>query len=171
MVTETRFGIFCSSRVIQNDSVFWYMLFWTSAETDSTNLYRTTTQLISRLNKYPFQHTFVKETARTTKARKQTYAHIIMCWSHWWLSRRWSWTGKISWASRQSFHNLRHGISAERAKLWQHQRHQQGNLSKRADSQKLQVPGLSCIRRGFQAWDTLQDSIDDSSLDNVETSL
>ena len=36
----------------------------------------------------------------------------------------------------------------------QHQRHQQGDQSKRTeacDCHKLQVPGLSCIRRGFQA--------------------
>ena len=33
-----------------------------------------------------------------------------------------------------------------------------------------QVPGLSCIWRGFQAWDILQDSADDSSIDKIETS-
>ena len=36
---------------------------------------------------------------------------------------------------------------------------------------KLQVAGLSYNWRGFQAWDTLQDSTDDSSIDKIETSL
>ena len=36
---------------------------------------------------------------------------------------------------------------------------------------KFQVPGLSYNWWGFQAWDALQDSIDNSSTDNVETSL
>ena len=39
------------------------------------------------------------------------------------------------------------------------------------DSHKLLVPGVSCIWRGFQAWDTLQDSTDDSSIDKNEISL
>ena len=36
---------------------------------------------------------------------------------------------------------------------------------------KLQVPGLSYKWWGFQAWDTPQDSTDDSSIDMVETGL
>ena len=36
---------------------------------------------------------------------------------------------------------------------------------------KLHAPGLSCIWRGFLAWDTLQDNTDDSIIDKVETSL
>ena len=39
------------------------------------------------------------------------------------------------------------------------------------DSHKLQVPRLSYNWWGFQAWDTLQESTDDSSIDKVETSL
>ena len=57
---------------------------------------------------------------------------------------------------------------------WQHQRHQQWDLSERAkalDSHELQVPRLSCIRRGFQAWDTFQDNTDNSSIDKVQTSF
>ena len=38
------------------------------------------------------------------------------------------------------------------------------------DSHKLQEPGLS-YNWGFQAWDTLQDSTDNSSTDKAETSL
>ena len=38
-------------------------------------------------------------------------------------------------------------------------------------SHKLQIPGLSYNWWGFQAWDTLQDSTDNSSIDKVETSL
>ena len=36
---------------------------------------------------------------------------------------------------------------------------------------KLSRTILSCIWRGFQAWDTLQNSIDDSIIDKVEASL
>ena len=39
------------------------------------------------------------------------------------------------------------------------------------DCQKLQVPGPSYNWWGFQAWDTLQDRTDNSSIDKVETSL
>ena len=39
------------------------------------------------------------------------------------------------------------------------------------DSHKLQVPGLSYNWWGFQAWDTLQDSTGNSSIDKTETSL
>ena len=38
------------------------------------------------------------------------------------------------------------------------------------DSHKLQIPGLSYNWWGFQAWDTLQDSTDNSSTDKAETS-
>ena len=38
-------------------------------------------------------------------------------------------------------------------------------------SHKLQIPGLSYNWWGFQAWDTLQDSTDNSSIDEAETSL
>ena len=36
---------------------------------------------------------------------------------------------------------------------------------------KLQMPWLSCTWRGFQTWDTLQDSAADCSIDKAETSL
>ena len=39
------------------------------------------------------------------------------------------------------------------------------------DCHQLQVPGLSSNWWGFQAWDTLQDRTDDSSIDGAETSL
>ena len=39
------------------------------------------------------------------------------------------------------------------------------------ESHKLQKSGLCCIWRGFQAWDTLQDSSDDSSNYKIENSL
>ena len=54
------------------------------------------------------------------------------------------------------------------------QRHQTGDQRKQTeawDSHKLQLPWLSCIWWGFQAWDSLQDSTDNSSIDKVETSL
>ena len=39
------------------------------------------------------------------------------------------------------------------------------------DSHKLEVSGLSYNWWGFQAWNTLQDSADNSSIDKAETSL
>ena len=66
------------------------------------------------------------------------------------------------------------GSVPRRPSWWQHQRHQQGNQSKGTetwDSHKLQVPGLSCIWRGFKVWDTLKDNKVDSSIAEVETSL
>ena len=39
------------------------------------------------------------------------------------------------------------------------------------DCHKLQITGLSYNWWGFQAWDTLQDSTDNSSIDKAETSL
>ena len=69
-------------------------------------------------------------------------------------------------------------ISAEKTKLMtnntNNQWHQQRDQSKWTDAwdwHKLQVNGLSYNRGGFQAWDTLQDSTDNSSIDKVETSL
>ena len=38
-------------------------------------------------------------------------------------------------------------------------------------SHKLHVPGRSWIQRGFPAWDTLQDSTDNSNIEKVEPSL
>ena len=56
----------------------------------------------------------------------------------------------------------------------QHQWHQhrdQSEWTETWDSHKLQISGLSYNWRGFQAWDTLQDSTDNSSIDKAETSL
>ena len=53
--------------------------------------------------------------------------------------------------------------------LYQHR--DQSEWTKAWDSHKLQIPGLSYNWWGFQAWDTLQDSTDNSSIDEVETSL
>ena len=39
------------------------------------------------------------------------------------------------------------------------------------DSHNLQVPGLSYNLWGFRAWDTLQDSTDNNSIDKVQSSL
>ena len=92
------------------------------------------------------------------------------------LSRRGRRTGKFSWASRQSHRSVRHEDQCreDRADDKQHHWHQHGDQSKWReawDSHKLQVPGLSYYWWGFQAWDTLQDSTDDSSIDKVKTSL
>ena len=91
-------------------------------------------------------------------------------------SRRGRRTSKISWASRQSLSCLLHGDRCREDQAdAKHQRHQQRDQSKRTeawDSHKLQVPGLSCIWRGLQAWNALQDSTaQDSSINKVETSF
>ena len=44
-------------------------------------------------------------------------------------------------------------------------------IKEASDSYKLHVSGLRCICRGFQTWDTLQDSTDDSSIYKFEASL
>ena len=57
---------------------------------------------------------------------------------------------------------------------WQHQWHRhrdQSEWTEAWDSGKLQVPGLSYNWLGLQAWDTLQDNTDNSSIDKAETSL
>ena len=62
----------------------------------------------------------------------------------------------------------------KRPNWWQHQQQQQRDQNKwteACDSQKLQVPGLSCTWWGFKAWDTFKDSTDNSSIDKVETHL
>ena len=78
-----------------------------------------------------------------------------LSWWHRWLSRRGRRTGKFSWASRQNLHSLRHGDQCrdDHADYKEHQRHEQGDLSKRTeawDSHKLQVPGPCCIWRGLE---------------------
>ena len=82
-------------------------------------------------------------------------------------------TGKISWASRQSLHSLRHGDQCreDQADDKQHQWHQhkdQNKWTEAWDYHSLQVPGLSCNWRGFRGWDTLQHSTDNNSIDKVE---
>ena len=80
------------------------------------------------------------------------------------------------WASWQSLHSLRHGDQCweDQADDKQHQWHQdrdQSEWTEAWDSHKLRTPGLIYNWWGFQAWDTLQDSTDNSSINNVETSL
>ena len=55
------------------------------------------------------------------------------CWWHWWLSRRGRRTGKFSWASWQSLHNLRHEDQCrdDQADDKQHQWHQHRDQSER----------------------------------------
>ena len=63
---------------------------------------------------------------------------------------------------------------SRRPSWWQHQWHQHRDQSKWTeawDSHKFQVPGLSYNWWGFQAWDTVQDSTDNSSIGKVETTL
>ena len=67
-------------------------------------------------------------------------------------------------------------ISAKKTKAddKQHQWHQhrdQSEWTEAWDSHKLQVPRFSYNWWGFQAWDNLQDSTDNSSIDKAETSL
>ena len=85
-------------------------------------------------------------------------------------------TGKLSSASWQNFHSLRHGDQCreDQADDKQHQWHQHRDQSEwtgALDSHKLQIPRLSYNWWGFQAWDTLQDSTDTCSIDKAETSL
>ena len=66
-------------------------------------------------------------------------------------------------------------ISAEKTTLitdnqW-HQHRDQSEWTEAWDCHKLQVPGLSYNWWGFQAWDTHQDSTDNSSTDKAGTSL
>ena len=62
-----------------------------------------------------------------------------------------------------------------RPSWWQtppwHQHRDQSEWTEAWDCHKLQEPGLSYSWWGFQAWDTLQDSTDNSRIDKVETSL
>ena len=83
---------------------------------------------------------------------------------------------KNSWASRQSVHSLRHGdrcreYKADDKKHQWHPRSDQNKVTDAWDCHQLQVPGLSYNWWGFQAWDTLQDSTDNSSIDKVVTNL
>ena len=91
-------------------------------------------------------------------------------------NRRGRRTGKLSWASWQSLHSLRHGDQCreDQADDKQHKWHQhrdQSAWTEAWDNYKLQIPGLSYNWWGFQAWDTLQYSKDNSSIDKAETSL
>ena len=99
-----------------------------------------------------------------------------LCWWHRWLSRKGRRTSKISWASRQSFHSLRLGDSAEKTRLMTNNTscintRDQSKWTEAWHCHKLQVPGLSYNWWGFQAWDTLQDSTDNSSIDKVKTNF
>ena len=82
----------------------------------------------------------------------------------------------MSWPSRQSLLSLRHGDKCredqadDKLHQW-HQHRDQSEWTEAWESDKIEVPGLGCNRRGVQAWDTLQDSRDDGSLDKVKTTL
>ena len=106
---------------------------------------------------HPLQHISGKDHDRRLRRHCQRWRQNIhqppLCWWHRWLSKRGRRTGKFSWASWQSLHSLRH----EWTEAW--------------DSHKLQIPGLSYNWWGFQAWDTLQNSSDNGSIDKAETSL
>ena len=69
--------------------------------------------------------------------------------------------------------SLRHGDQYQeyQADDKQHQWHQhtdQSEWTEAWDSHKLQIPGLSYNWWGFQAWDALQDSTDNSSIDRLK---
>ena len=91
------------------------------------------------------------------------------------LSRRRRRTGKVSWASRQSLHSLRQGDQCQEDQA--DDKHHRGiNTEIKVNGQKLETvtsfKHLGCYNWWrFQAWDTLQDSTDNSSIDKVETSL
>ena len=71
-------------------------------------------------------------------------------------------------------HNVRNTLQ-KWADSWYDTHHENDHLlitwTEAWDSHKLQVPGLSYNWWGFQAWDILQDSTDNSSTDKAETSL
>ena len=132
---------------------------------------------------HPLQHISGKDHNRCLRRswrhcqhRRQNNHQFPLCWWHWWLNRRGRRTGKFIWVSQQSLHSLHHRdhCREDQANDKQHQWHQhrdQGKWTEAWDCHKLQVPGLSYNWWGFQAWDTLQDSTDNSSTDKVETSL
>ena len=112
---------------------------------------------------------------KTPSALEAEHSPPPLCRWHWWLSRRGR-TGKFIWASWQSLHRLWHGDQCReyQADDKQHQWHQHTDLSEWTeawDSHKLQVPGLNYNWWGFQAWDTIQDSTDNISIEKAETSL
>ena len=132
---------------------------------------------------HPLQHISGKDLNRRLRRSwrhcqywRQNNHQPSLCWWHWWLCRWGRRTGKFSWASWQSFHSLRHGDQCreDRTDVKQHQWHRhkdQSEWTEAWDSRKLQIPELSYNWWGFQAWDTLQDSTDNSSIDKAETSL
>ena len=75
--------------------------------------------------------------------------------------------------SWQSLHSLRHGDQCREGQAddKQHQWHQhrdQSEWTEAWDGHKLQVLGLNYNWWGFQAWDTLQDSTDNSSMTRLK---
>ena len=82
---------------------------------------------------HSLQHIFGKDHNRRLKKSQehcQQWRHnnheSPLCWWHRWLGMRWSRSGKITWASRQSLHSLRHGDQCreDQADNKQHQWHQ-----------------------------------------------
>ena len=101
---------------------------------------------------------------------KQNNHQSLLCWWHWWLSRRGRRTGKIKCL------NKAYGmeVSAKKTKLMTNNASGINTRSKWTeawDIHKLQVPGLSYNWWGFQALDTFQDTTDNSSIGKGETSL
>ena len=92
------------------------------------------------------------------------------------ISRRGRRIGKISWASQLRLHSLWHGDQCredqadDERHLW-HQHRDQSKWTEAWGCHKLRGPGLSYNWWGFQAWDTLHESTDNSSIDKVATSL
>ena len=131
---------------------------------------------------HPLQHisgkdhdSFLRRSRRQCQHWKQSNHQSPLYWWHRWLGRKGRITGKISWASQQSLHSLRHGDQCreDQADGEQHRWHQHTDQNNGLawDCHKLQVPWLSYNWRGLQARDTRQDSTDNSSIDKVETSL
>ena len=79
-------------------------------------------------------------------------------------------------ASWQSLHSLWHGHQCredqadDKQHQWHHHR-DQSEWTEAWDNHKLQIPGLSYNWWGFQAWDTLFNSTENSGIDMAETSL
>ena len=132
---------------------------------------------------HPLQHISGNEldrrpwrSRRHCQHKRQNNHQSPLCWWHRWLSRTGRRSGKISSASRQSLHSLRHRQQCQEDQLddKQPQRHQhrdQSEWTEARDSHMLQVPRLSYNWLGFQAWHAVQNSTDDSRIDKVKPVL
>ena len=107
--------------------------------------------------------------------RQNNHQSPLCRWHRWWLSRREELAKLVKRLNKAS---TAYGmeISAEKTNLMTNNTSGINTEIKKErteawDSHKLQVPGLSYNWWGFQAWDTLQYSTDNSSIDKVETSF